>query len=356
MLMLIALLILSRGNQRLPFSKFRVLPLLPDEPVPPRDQHTRHPTLSSLYVDLIQTLSPDAVQSADSNPFEYLLPYCRILGLDYAHEISDFRESMEFDILADDHDIWRNCNERFVACRHHFRTSFNALHRISQHQSDLEDWEHLSIMVDQVGSELSDFQNRRVGELSLRESKESIKQTESVRRLSQLAFVFIPLTFISSVFGMNLTVFGQGTGKAWVFTVAAISTTAGVILLSAFYPIIIKAFKHFRSAGVQFSRPLQSVVILAKYQPRQALWVLWFGIRYPNKLRSYVANIGLFSELFPGEFGSIRFYNPEKRLQLTPFWHKKGEEVFIFFQDPGWRWNTAWNRLRKRGIEEIEEA
>jgi len=39
---------------------------------------------------------------------------------------------------------------------------------------------------------------------SLKESRLGIQQIQSVKRLTQLAFILIPLSFITSVFGMNI--------------------------------------------------------------------------------------------------------------------------------------------------------
>jgi Mg2+ and Co2+ transporter CorA len=76
--------------------------------------------------------------------------------------------------------------------------------------------------------------NHTVGLLALKESKESIRQTQIVSRLSQLAFVFIPLTFVTSCFGMNLTVLGSGKGKMWLVCVIAVALTVLVLLISLF--------------------------------------------------------------------------------------------------------------------------
>jgi len=42
--------------------------------------------------------------------------------------------------------------------------------------------------------------------MSIVESKRAILQTETVSKLTQLAFFFIPLTLVATVFGMNINV------------------------------------------------------------------------------------------------------------------------------------------------------
>jgi len=57
------------------------------------------------------------------------------------------------------------------------------------------------------------------------ESRRAIEQTERVKKLTLLATFFIPLTFSTSVFGMNLKVFGQGNVAFWWFIVFSVPIT-----------------------------------------------------------------------------------------------------------------------------------
>lgn len=65
--------------------------------------------------------------------------------------------------------------------------------------------------------------------LSIEESRKGIEQSKQVGRLTQLAFVFIPLTFVTGVFGMNITPFG-GTAPLWKFWVTA-GTISGIAFI-----------------------------------------------------------------------------------------------------------------------------
>ncbi|KAL6716569.1 hypothetical protein ACLMJK_006136 [Lecanora helva] len=51
------------------------------------------------------------------------------------------------------------------------------------------------------------------------ESRKAIEQAERVKRLTLLATIFIPLSFVSSLFGMNFREFGQGRLSVWWFVV-----------------------------------------------------------------------------------------------------------------------------------------
>jgi hypothetical protein len=60
-----------------------------------------------------------------------------------------------------------------------------------------------------VSQPLREQLNYNASIASLKESRLGIQQNQSVKRLTQLAFVFILLSFITSVFGMNITLSRQ---------------------------------------------------------------------------------------------------------------------------------------------------
>ncbi len=63
------------------------------------------------------------------------------------------------------------------------------------------------------------FVNRLVSTLALKESRKSIEQGTSTKHLTQLAFIFLPLSLSTSAFGIN-TVELQNI-QVWVFFVTA---------------------------------------------------------------------------------------------------------------------------------------
>ena len=58
-------------------------------------------------------------------------------------------------------------------------------------------------------------------QIGVKASERSIMQAKSVNRLTKLAFVFIPLNFASSIFGMNFKELGTGPLSIWIFGVTA---------------------------------------------------------------------------------------------------------------------------------------
>lgn len=51
----------------------------------------------------------------------------------------------------------------------------------------------------------------------LEEAKESKATAISLGKLSDLAFLYLPINFVCAMLGMNLSIFGQGDVPIWVF-------------------------------------------------------------------------------------------------------------------------------------------
>ena len=63
-----------------------------------------------------------------------------------------------------------------------------------------------------------------VSAMQLMEAKKGIDQAKQVHDLTRLAFIFIPLTFVSGVFGMNVSTF-KDYPPLWTYFVVAIPLT-----------------------------------------------------------------------------------------------------------------------------------
>jgi CorA-like Mg2+ transporter protein len=67
---------------------------------------------------------------------------------------------------------------------------------------------------------------------SIRESQKAIVQAEEVTKLTRLAFIFIPLSFLCSFFGMNFKQLGTGTLSIWIwFATSAPAVIMALLLL-----------------------------------------------------------------------------------------------------------------------------
>jgi hypothetical protein len=67
--------------------------------------------------------------------------------------------------------------------------------------------------------------------MQIAESRKAIEQTDSVRRLTMLAFIFIPLTYVASVFGADIIEMSDSrTGRN--FAISSAVTTISTILIA----------------------------------------------------------------------------------------------------------------------------
>lgn len=70
---------------------------------------------------------------------------------------------------------------------------------------------------------LRSLMQTEVGLMSIQDSQRSIEEAIAVRNLTKLAFIFIPLTFATSVFGMNVNEINDTGPSFWIFVVTALA-------------------------------------------------------------------------------------------------------------------------------------
>jgi len=73
--------------------------------------------------------------------------------------------------------------------------------------------------------------------ISIEEAKRAYSQSQNVSRLTYLAYVFVPLSFISSFFSMSSDIAGL-KGTFWMFFAVATPLTAMSLLLVRYYASI----------------------------------------------------------------------------------------------------------------------
>ncbi|KAK8248606.1 hypothetical protein IWZ00DRAFT_299315 [Phyllosticta capitalensis] len=69
-----------------------------------------------------------------------------------------------------------------------------------------------------------------IGTMSINESTRAFKEAEEITKLTQLAFVFIPLTFVAGIFGMNLKELADLNVWIWAVTSICLLATTYCIL------------------------------------------------------------------------------------------------------------------------------
>ncbi|KAH8587279.1 hypothetical protein B0O99DRAFT_694644 [Bisporella sp. PMI_857] len=86
----------------------------------------------------------------------------------------------------------------------------------------LTDFQNFLSRVEQLSARCQSGMSTCMNSAAIAESKRAIAQAMSVEQLTRLAFFYIPLSFTTSFFGMNLSYFGSGNIQLWVWFAASV--------------------------------------------------------------------------------------------------------------------------------------
>lgn len=187
---------------------------------------------NDVYMDRLCALSQEKIASSRLNPIEFLLPYCQLATTTEDYWASSWN-SRAFPGSTEGSDL-----------SHGYRETCNRVDGLRENLKELqrftpdtpsELWmELLEIVKTSVSrgeNRLENFRqtmNYNATLASLEESRQGIEytrlaliQNNRVKRLTQLAFLFIPLSTIASLFGMNITALNSGAASIWMVVVAA---------------------------------------------------------------------------------------------------------------------------------------
>lgn len=94
----------------------------------------------------------------------------------------------------------------------------------------LEDYEQLLVRCIELSKMCTWGITLAMNKATIEESRKAIEQSERLKKLTLLATLFIPLTFSSSLLGMNIDLLGQNAVKYWWFFVLCVPTTLVVCM------------------------------------------------------------------------------------------------------------------------------
>lgn len=159
----------------------------------------------------------------------------------------------------------------------------------------------------------------------LDEARESKMTAISVGRLSKLAFIFIPPTFVCTMLGMNLAVFGQGTIPIAVFFVLLVAVS-----LFTFLPIAMRS-SAWRKRISRKAKGLAVIFKLAWRSPVAAFWYAAFVMCHTGGVNVYLRYSGIWQAL---DRQSYNFGNPATyRRQLLECRISGERDVKQFWKD-----------------------
>ena len=311
---------------------------------------------SAAYENLLLALSIEDVAVANSKPVEFIYPYAHLCAMRYSRNLRTIMDQVNWERSSyEDWEIehlkeYRDLSRKVTS---ELKSGFRSLARHSN--SDSKNWEKLKSDYDeilaqarQLEQDFKDHMSTYVGIMTIKESKKSIQQAESLRRITQLAFIFVPLTFVSSIFGMNLESFGTGNIKTWLFLTVAITMS-----LAVFAILIISS--HFRKWYRVHFKSLRVILALSQYLPREAFWFAIFCLYHrPKSQRLLFGGLGLYYRLLsnghdwlpPTAFRAATDTRLSLSIDLSPFWFEKAEIVWRFFLQGNWEYRAFYRRFR----------
>ncbi|KAL8717913.1 MAG: hypothetical protein Q9225_004891 [Loekoesia sp. 1 TL-2023] len=178
-----------------------------------------------------------ADSSAKSAPLEYLLMIILQDTLTNLRIINLALTDMDYSMLDDELlqsriDSWRRILHDFEITMQYMETSLPEFVRYIVDSEAVKDTKTCGKLLGQCTLQITKVQERRritygslMTAMSLVESKRGISEAESVTKLTELAFFFIPLTFAASLFSMQVKELDASTTSVGVFLGVALTIT-----------------------------------------------------------------------------------------------------------------------------------
>ena len=137
----------------------------------------------------------------------------------------------------------------------------------------------------------SDYKGELASE-QLEEAKESKATAISLGKLSNLAFLYLPINFVCAMLGMNLSIFGQGEVPVWVF-----------LILVVFFGVLTYLPIYLPTINKQRVRMCKLAYHLARRSVPAGFWFLAFSLTHNYQQNFEIMNSGL-AQVFLGYTGS----------------------------------------------------
>ncbi|CAI7628987.1 unnamed protein product [Penicillium pancosmium] len=107
------------------------------------------------------------------------------------------------------------------------------------------DFQHLEEQINQHARSLETLNPMNTSLVQLIDSRKSISQAEDVKRLSFIALVFIPLSYVTGIFSMAEQ-YGPGSDRFWIYWATSLPIAIVVVCISFMTDSIPKAFRFRR--------------------------------------------------------------------------------------------------------------
>ena len=192
----------------------------------------------------LSSMSPSAIKAANESPNDFFCPWITGIhrsiaekwmmserALDPLTQAKKFDEESLEQITLDIEFLNFTLRQNIANLKNYLEV--HPLARTAAMLATLRDLESLQSVIEGHQQRAYAFMNRAVSILALRESRKSIEQSRSTKHLTQLAYIFLPLSLSTSAFGMNIVELQNI--QLWVFfATAGVSLVSSLILWLAF--------------------------------------------------------------------------------------------------------------------------
>ena len=319
--------------------------------------NSRHQRLGERY--LVSLSFIDQLDNS-AHPWTWVYNYARLLLLEYyadyvyAHDPELLKEAYRHD---DDH--WLEMNQKCLEleCLHQDLSAFvgssdthvcqGVEERINKLALDaaslLKRYDRAYSVFGQRSQYTMQNDQEAVMAEQLEEARESKLTAISVGRLSKLAFIFIPPTFVCTMLGMNLKVFGQGKVSIEVFIILVTFVSA-----LTFLPIAFQS-SALRERLLQTLYQVKTVIRLVWCSPVAALWYVLFLGSHSGEIVEYLGYCAQRKHYDRNFFGYYRRQVFEGRLRgiwgSDEYWRDRvREHIFCVIDEPGWEKQSLFGR------------
>ena len=185
---------------------------------------TFHAASELQYLNMLEQYVSDLISQAESEQAGIKIK--SILHFDYARGIS-IRHGAHIQNLLGSLDMclksWKQQATEKYSCDEELRSTL---------QTDLD---YLSTRIQNIITLCEAGRSTLMSNASIEEAKRSNEQAALVTRLTKatnrLTFIFLPISFLTSVFGMNFRQLGQGPLSIWLWVIIALPLLAICIIL-----------------------------------------------------------------------------------------------------------------------------
>jgi hypothetical protein len=331
-------------------------------------------TLCERYKSILELWDAPKIQAAIDAPMEFIFPLARLIASEMSFRqyeessIEKFRSKAfhdrsgdyiqySFEFEASIHEfalkLQRDGLEETVQSLKYFNLETVSMSKpvtiMRMRDIQLE----FQILLDLAVKQLAEFylvESRSINHRSVLETQKSIDQSDSVGRLTTLAFLFIPFSFVTSFFGMNIEEFGTGaTVKLKVFIYAALATSFLVVLLWAFSGFVAQAVRQLRRNldGLRFrTRTLKRFFWIS---PVGTIWLFIYGLSHdPELFTPFLVQLGIWSVLGLGkDWEAPEIGTDRQTIPLSNFWQKRADAIAKTTGKMGWEQTNFWTRWRE---------